>query len=412
MSSDAELLRRYSEDHSEAAFTELVSRYVGLVYAWALPRVGRDAHLAEDIAQKVFCDLARKAAALSGRASLSSWLCVSTHVAAAEVVRKERRRKERETTAHTMQTLLRDPGPDPEWHRLRPVLHEALVQLREEDRAAISLRFFEQRSFAEVGAALRLTEEAARKRVDRALEKLHAGLARRGITSTTALLSLALGDVAASAAPVGLATQVAGYALAQGAAASAGSGLLALLGSSFAIGAALFVGAFAVVHQHRVNAQLETELAALRVEPHALTTLRTENRQLARRLADVDEQRRAVADLPALRAALAPPSATPVAPIPMRATVTVQADGTMRWKSGLGSDGAEPITLGDFTHRLWALDHNAPERETKVQIRGLSEFSALAYAIAQTRRAGIKHVVVESGAVPDPKLGLSWFGSR
>ena len=86
MSPDAELLRRYVADHAEDAFTELVRRHLGLVYSLALPRVGYDAHLAEDIAQKVFCDLARKASSLTGRASLSGWLCVSAHVAAAEVV--------------------------------------------------------------------------------------------------------------------------------------------------------------------------------------------------------------------------------------------------------------------------------------------------------------------------------------
>lgn len=412
MSPDAELLRRYVEDRSEDAFTELVRRYLGLVFAWAVPRVGRDIHLAEDVAQKVFCDLARKAESLRGRPSLSSWLCVSTHLAAAEVVRKEQRRKVRETEAHTMQTLLHDSASAHEWHRLRPVINEALVQLREEDRTAIALRFFEQRSFAEVGAALRLTEEAARKRVDRALEKLHALLARRGITSTTALLSLALGDVAATAAPVGLATQIAGYALAQSAAAGAGSGLFALLGSSLAISAALFVGAFGVVRQNRVNAQLEAELAAHRVEPRALATLRSENQQLARRLADIDEQRRAVADLPVLRVSLTPAPATSTAPAPVRATLTVQADGTMRWKSGVGADGAEPITLDEFARRLWALDHDAPGREAKLGIQGFSEFGPLAYTIDQTRRAGIKHVVVESGAKPDPKLGSSWFGGR
>jgi RNA polymerase sigma factor (sigma-70 family) len=412
MSSDTELLRRYVADHAEDAFTELVRRRLGLVYAWALPRVGHDAHLAEDIAQKVFCDLARKAASLTGHASLSSWLCVSTHVAAAEAVRKERRRKTRETEAHIMQTLLHDPVPNPEWSRLRPVLHEAIVQLREEDRAAIALRFFEQRSFAEVGAALRLTEEAARKRVDRALEKLHTGLARRGITSTTALVSAALGDVAATAAPVGLAAKVTLCALAQAAAVGTGSGLLTFLGSTLALSAALFVGTFAVVRQHRTNAHLEAELDGLRLAAPTLAAVRRENQQLARSLVDVEEQRRAVADLPTLRAALEPATSTSTAPAPTRATVTVQADGTLRWKSGLGSAGAEPINLADFTARLAALNQNAPGGEAKIGIRGFSEFSPLAYTIDQTRRTGIKHVVVESGATPDPKVGAWWFGGR
>src|SRR5579859_7351651 len=99
MMDDPELLRRYVEDHAEEAFTELVGRHLGLVYSTALRRVGQDAHLAEDVAQKVFIDLARKASLLRGRATLSGWLYVSTHVASAAVVRSERRRKTRETEA-------------------------------------------------------------------------------------------------------------------------------------------------------------------------------------------------------------------------------------------------------------------------------------------------------------------------
>ena len=405
MTHDAELLRRYAEDRSEAAFAELVHRHVRLVYSASLRRVGRDTHLAEDVTQKVFADLARKAASLSGRASLSGWLYVSTHVATAEVVRTERRRKAREAAAHTMQTLLDDSTPPPEWNHLRPELDEAIVTLRDEDREAIALRFFEQRSFAEVGAALRLSEEAARKRVDRALEKLRVGLARRGVTSTTAMLTLALVELAPGITPAGLATRIAGHALAQGAAAGAGSGFAALLGPGLAVGAALLLGTFAVTHQHRVNRQLETELAQLQSGQRTGAALQAENHELARRVAEADDLRRLAAERPAASVKVAPTATASALNPPAQATVTVQANGTLRW-------GSEPVNLQQFLARLKALQQTAPDGGASLGINGLSEFSQLAYAIDQARRNRISHVVVESDATPDPKMGFSWFGSR
>ena len=193
MNEDAILLRRFAEDHAEEAFTELVRRHLPLVHATALRRVGGDAHLAQDVTQTVFISLARKAPALQGHASLAGWLYLSTHHATAEVVRREQRRKQREASAHTMHLASTPDDPPVDPAALRPLLDDALVELKADDREAVVLRFFGQRSFAEIGAALRITEEAARKRVDRALEKLQAALSRRGITSTVAALGSALG---------------------------------------------------------------------------------------------------------------------------------------------------------------------------------------------------------------------------
>src|SRR5882724_8495971 len=103
MQNDTELLRSYIDDRSEDAFAELVRRHLGLVYFAALRRVGNDTHLAEDVAQKVFSDLARKAPALRHRITLTSWLYVSAQLASADLVRREQRRKHRETAAHSMQ---------------------------------------------------------------------------------------------------------------------------------------------------------------------------------------------------------------------------------------------------------------------------------------------------------------------
>src|SRR6185295_15576629 len=123
---DTDLLRRYAEEKSEAAFAELVQRHVNVVYACALRRVGGDAHLAEDVTQVVFTGLARDAASLCRRPVLIGWLFTATRFASAQVVRTERRRHAREHEAHLMDELTSDPRTNAEWERLRPVLDEAL----------------------------------------------------------------------------------------------------------------------------------------------------------------------------------------------------------------------------------------------------------------------------------------------
>jgi RNA polymerase sigma factor (sigma-70 family) len=225
MTGDNELLRQFAHDRSQAAFAELVRRRIDLVFSVALRQVGGDAHLAEDVTQKVFADLARKAAALSTHPALSGWLYRSAQFAATDVVRSERRRRAREQEAQTMHELSLDPAAPSDWEKLRPLLDHLLGELNEADRNAVALRFFEGRPFADIGRALRLTEEAARKRVERALDHLRAHLARRGVTSTTAALAAALANQVNAAAPVGLAARVITSALAGAAAGGATAGL-------------------------------------------------------------------------------------------------------------------------------------------------------------------------------------------
>jgi len=172
MSDDAELLLRYARENSEPAFAELVRRHLGLVYHAALRQVGGDAHLAQDVAQTVFTDLARKAATLARRPVLAGWLYTSTRFAASQAVRSERRRRTREHAAHTMTEGVSEPASTADWERIRPVIDDALHALTARDREAVLLRFFEGRAFAEVGAAISASEDAARVRVDRALEQM------------------------------------------------------------------------------------------------------------------------------------------------------------------------------------------------------------------------------------------------
>lgn len=244
MTEDITLLREYVEKRSESAFAELVQRRVGVVYAIALPQVGGDAHLAQDVAQKVFVELARHATRLLDRPTIGGWLYRTTHYTAVDLVRAERRRRDREQRSELMPDPAETSSAATPWDKLWPVINEALSALSDRDRDAVALRFFEGRPFAEIGRVLRLSEEAARKRVERALDRMAQALARRGITSTSGAVAVALAEKAACAAPAGLAPGVTGTALAS-AAASTGGGILAALGSLKV--AALFGTAAAVV---------------------------------------------------------------------------------------------------------------------------------------------------------------------
>jgi RNA polymerase sigma factor (sigma-70 family) len=285
MTNDAELLRRYAEDRAEDAFAELVRRHLHLVYFAALRRVGGDTHLAEDVAQGVFTALARRAASLTDHPSLDGWLYTTTRNVAVQAQRTKRRRQARELEVHTMQEISAESRPAAEWEQLRPVIDQAMDELSEPDREAILLRFFADRSFAEVGEKLALSENAARMRAERALDKLRALLVRRGITSTSAALVVALANQATIAAPSGLAATVTGAALVAGS--GVGAGATAIISTMMSAnklslgvaGVLLLAIAVPLALQLRANAELRREIAGLRQQNQALEPARAENRR-------------------------------------------------------------------------------------------------------------------------------------
>ncbi len=215
MSTDAELLRRYAEEGDEAAFTELVRRNLPTVYNAALRQLHANDSLAREAAQVVFADLACKARKLARHPALLGWLFTSARFAANAIGRREQRLKRREEIAAMMPDTRSD---NPSWEMLKPLLDEALEQLNERDRHALVLRFFGGRSHAEVGSELHVTEEAARKCISRALERLRAVLARRGVTTTAEALGLVLAATPVIAAPATLAAEVASFAMSSAAA--------------------------------------------------------------------------------------------------------------------------------------------------------------------------------------------------
>jgi len=212
MTESQQLLAEYVRNGSEQAFQELVARYVDLVYSTALRLVEGDPHRAKDVAQTVFVDLARLAAKLSPNSMLGGWLHRRTCFVARTVMRGERRRQARERQAVEMSTL--DNHPDTDLAEIAPVLDEAINELGADDRDAILLRFFEQRSLRSVGEALGTSENVAQKRVARALQELAGLLKHRGFTLPGAALASGLAAGAVKAAPAGLATGLAKAALA------------------------------------------------------------------------------------------------------------------------------------------------------------------------------------------------------
>ncbi|AHF94325.1 hypothetical protein OPIT5_12100 [Opitutaceae bacterium TAV5] len=286
MPDDAALLCRYAETRAEDAFAELVRRHLAFVYSAALRRTGGDAHRAEDVTQIVFTDLARKARALSRHPTLAGWLHTSTRYAAASVTRSEYRRQHREqeasamadndtaTTPHTLHPAIADSASatDADWQQLRPVIDATLDRLDARDREIILLRFFGNHTFAAIGEKLRLTDDAVRKRADRALEKLRRHLARRGITSTASALGLAFTTHATVATPASLAAGVTNAALS---AATATTATTAATLVPLALMTKLKTGALGLALAAAVTTAGSATLAIVVTQQHAqLTRLR------------------------------------------------------------------------------------------------------------------------------------------
>lgn len=203
-----QLLAGYTRHDTEDAFAEIVRRHLNLVYSAAL-RQTRSPQLAEEVVQSVFLKLAREAARLAPETILAAWLYQVTRHQAIDVVRREARRRLREQFATEMNALHTGSA---DWTPLEPLLDEAMAALDETDRTAVLLRYFENKSLREVGSTLGTTDDAAQKRVSRAVERLRSFFAQRGVTVTVSGLAVVLSTHAVQAAPPGLALVIASTA--------------------------------------------------------------------------------------------------------------------------------------------------------------------------------------------------------
>jgi len=199
MTSDAQLLRDYAEAKSQDAFTELVRRHLDLVYSAALRQV-RSPQLAEEISQSVFADLARAADKLKPDTVLTAWLYQVARRTAIDVIRRESRRQARERLAVEMAAM----NTATDWNHIAPLLEDAMETLDETDRTAILLRYFENKSLREVGQSLGTSDDAAQKRVTRAVERLREFFSKRGVTIGAGGLVVLISANAVHAAPVTL----------------------------------------------------------------------------------------------------------------------------------------------------------------------------------------------------------------
>jgi len=198
------LLRQYVDDKSDAAFAALVERYINLVYSTCLRELN-DATLAEDVTQVVFLILARKASRLPDGTVLTGWLFKTARYASRNARQQELRRQvyEQQAVQETMHAMTSEtmPGHDATWQGMEPLLHAALDSLSATDRHAVLLRFFDDKSLRETSIALNISEEAARKRVSRAVEKMRRFFSERGVAVSGVLLATLLSANASQAAP-------------------------------------------------------------------------------------------------------------------------------------------------------------------------------------------------------------------
>ena len=208
MSEDERLLRQYREQGSQAAFARLAARHLGFVYATCL-RETQDAALAEESAQVVFLLLARKAPALRPDQSLSGWLFQTARFAARNAHRREARRKAWEEKA-VEQAPSSGQVENALWDRISPAVNDALASLGAKDREAILLRFADGLSFPELGVALGTSEDAARMRLNRALDRLRRFIAKAGVPLSGVALAGLLADHTSQAAPAAFVAVLAG----------------------------------------------------------------------------------------------------------------------------------------------------------------------------------------------------------
>lgn len=335
---DQALLERYRQEECELAFARLVERHIDMVWAAAC-RITEDADLAKDVAQSVFTVLARKARFSSFAANLPGWLYRAASMEARKALRTNRRRSQREREA--MENHLATPGSErTPVETLIPLLDEGLQKLGAQDRDIVVLRYFARKSLSDIGSSLAISEDAAQKRISRAVDKLRLFFGRRGHLVPAATVLSALTAASVAAAPAGVASAIAGTSCAvaagMGAAGSVGSLFSSALEQVIAMKTKLVIASLATVAvgtplfvQQQTLASLERNLASTFAATQNLESLRTQEAQLAAQrqlLADWEQMERDREELLRLRAESSRLAATGVDPVWQQALATARAN--------------------------------------------------------------------------------------
>ena len=315
MMSDLELLEQYARENRQEAFALLLDRHLKLVYSAAVRQV-RSPELAEEVAQSVFADLARGAGKLEPHSILTAWLYQVTRRTAIDVVRRESRRQLREQIAVDMTNMNSNSS---EWTAIEPLLDEAMEALDPPDRTAILLRFFEDKSLREVGRALGTSEDAAQKRVSRALDQLREFFSKRGRAVGVGGLAAVISANAVQSAPAGLHAAILTSAAISGAGAPIAGTIgitktvamttlqKALLGATLAaaVGAGLYEAQRASTFQEQMQTLRQQPAPAAGQDDAMRRQLEEANRQLAALQAQNEKLRRDAADVARLRGEVA-----------------------------------------------------------------------------------------------------------
>lgn len=407
--SDAELLKKYVDANSNEAFESLISRYSGLVYSAALRQIPQ-LEMAEDIAQSVFIDLARKANRLPENVILSGWLYRATCYAASKAIRSEQRRALREREAFAMDSI--DTNGDSVWKQIEPYLDAAMNHLSDRDRTSLILRYFENHSLREVGASLGISEDAAQKRVSRALEKLRNSFTQKRIRVTSTVLAFQLSSFAVEAAPTllttSISTAVSSAAIGSGGTAAITSLLNHLIMISktkiaIAAGVAVAITQFAI-HQ-KTTSTLERDAETLRSINKDLRASQATPDLPASILAELNQLRDKASEIPKLRGEIvalrqqnqALKQATPGSP---ELDESSKNDPSARMHFA-----DEMIKAGNYaealTHLIWCYDEGLKHQPSFVGVRSsflLGRFAKLgqSYPPAQEALVARRDAAVEA----------------
>lgn len=386
--SDSECLQRFVRENSQSAFAALVERHVGLVYSAALRQV-RSPQLAEEIAQSVFLDLARRAARLDPNQPLAAWLYLVTRRTSVDVIRRESRRLARESTAAEIAAMKTPPHA---WSHVERALDDAMETLNESERTAILLRYFQQLSLREVGAALGISEDTAQKRVSRAVEQLRTFFVRRGLAVTAAGLASDLSAQALATAPASLSATIT-------AATAGAAGVTHALAMTTMQKTVLTAAAVIVLGTGLYEATLFAS------QRSALDALQRDTAALAAQIRRAHQQSTATAQqLEAARAALnaaPPPSTDPASADPATAEIRAWLERVERLKQFARDSGKSIPEIALLSEQDWLnaaqnMDHDygrgGPAERIDEALRGMRGLAKIRFGLylGEASRAYVK----------------------